>query len=520
MMLSVFLSDIKRRYAIAGSAAGALLPLSFYSLDLAKGGNLDFLSWALSSPSQFTLAAMPVWSGLVALQFGRGRTLRMAAEKARREEEKRLRYAATHDALTGLGNRAALEDDGKRLLKGGASPALLLLDLDRFKLVNDTLGHDVGDALLVEIASQFLRLKTRGVRVYRLGGDEFVFLISRVSGNDDVEDLCSQIKAMFAAPFILEAGPVRSGVSIGVSYATPQTSFSTVLKSADLALYKAKEIAGSAHVFYEPEMAEEALKRARLERELVQAIETNQIYLEFQPIVGVETRAVRSFEALARWRHPTDGCLMPKDFIEVAERTGLIIPLGLRILQLACREAVKWPSPLGVSVNISGVQFKDPQFPEMVQECLQYYNLAPGRLTLEIAESVFALELDEIKACLEELRMIGVRIVLDDFGAGFSSVNNMRRFQLDQLKLDRSFAAAMLSDDAGSSELMDVMMRFGATMKVSTAIEGIEDERQMEFVSIRGACEVQGYLFSRPISANKVGELIARSVGEGDIAAA
>lgn len=521
MMLSAFLSDLKRRYAIAGSAVGGLLPVSFYYLDSVHGASENFFQWAMSSPSQFTLAAMPVWFGLVALQLGRTRALRADVENARREEERRLLHAATHDALTGLGNRAALEEDGRRILKGGSTPALLLLDLDSFKLVNDTLGHDAGDALLIALAERFNRLKSSSIRVYRLGGDEFVFLMSRANSPAVVDSICSEIKAIFAEPFVLEAGAVRSGVSIGVAFASVDLPFSHVLKNADLALYKAKEMPGCAHVFYRPEMAEEALNRVRLERDLMQAMDNDEIFLEFQPIVGAETRAIRSFEALARWNHPSDGCLMPKDFIEVAERNGLIVPLGQRILELACREAANWPSPLGVSVNVSGIQFKDPQFPEIVRQCLEKFGLSAGRLTLEISECVFALELVQIKDCLEKLREMGVRIVLDDFGAGFSSVSNMRHFQLDQLKLDRSFAAAMLEQENGGSDLMDVMMRFGATMKVSTAIEGIEDEAQMEFVKARGASEVQGFLFSKPVPANQVAAFIERRANDdGDTEAA
>ncbi len=518
MMLSAFLLDIKQRYVFAGSAAGGVLPLIFYNFDVSRGFSEGFVQWALSSPSQMTLAVMPVWAGLVGLQLGRSRAMRREIEISKRVEAKKLRHAATHDVLTGLRNRTALEEDARVAVEAGQSPALLLLDLDRFKLVNDTMGHDAGDELLIRLSERFRALQVNGTRVYRLGGDEFVFLVPGKPEKASIDTLCADIANVFYKPVELAAGQIHSGVSIGISTAQHGRRLSTMLKNADLALYKAKDMGACAHVFYEPAMAEEAKARARLERDLLQAVERNEIFLEFQPILSVETRAVRAFEALVRWQHPHDGCLMPMDFIPLAERTGLILPLGRRVLELACREAVKWPSPMGVSVNVSGMQFKSADFPMQVRECLKESGLAPGRLTLEIAENVFALELSEILQCLEELRKIGVRIVLDDFGAGFASVSNMQKFRLDQLKLDRSFAAAMLKDK-GSSGLMDVMMRFGASLKVSTAIEGIEDETQMDFVRERGASEVQGFLFSKPVPANEV-EAYIRGAKKADDAAA
>ncbi len=519
MMLSAFLPGIKQRYVYASSAVGGLLPAIFYYFDVSRGSAENFFQWALSTPSQFTLAAMPVWAGLVGLQIGRARAERRQMERLRMNEAERLRYAATHDSLTGLGNRAALEQDSRRLLFSGGMPALLLLDLDRFKLVNDTMGHDAGDELLRILAGRFTALEGRGVKVYRLGGDEFVFLMSQVSSRAAIDALCGDIQAIFSEPIQLSGGPVRCGASIGVALTEKGVTLSGMLKNADLALYKVKDMEACAHVFYEPHMAEEAEARARRERDLLQAVTRDEIYLEFQPILGVETRAVRSFEALARWRHPEDGCLMPAEFIAIAERTGMIVPLGKRVLELACREAIKWPSPMGVSVNVSGQQLKHPGFPAQVRQCLQDSKLAAGRLTLEIAEAVFAADLPEIRNCLEEIRKLGVRIVLDDFGAGFASVNNMRQFQLDQVKLDRSFAAAML-EDHGTSGLMDVMMQFGATLKVATAIGGIEDEAQMEFVRQRGASEVQGFLFSKPVPANMVEDYIRHAKTGKDSAAA
>ncbi len=519
MMLSAFLPGIKQRYVCAGAAVGGLLPVTFYYFDVSRGTAETFFQWALSNPSQFTLAAMPVWAGLVGLQIGRARVERKQLEQSRLNEAERFRYAATHDLLTGLGNRAALEQDSRRLLFSGGMPALLLLDLDRFKLVNDTMGHDAGDELLKILAERFKALRGRGTQAYRLGGDEFVILMSNVTSRAMIDALCSDIQAIFSEPIQLSAGPVRAGVSIGVALAEKGVTLSGMLKNADLALYKVKDTTASAHIFYEPHMAEEAKARARRERDLLQAVAKDEIYLEFQPILGVETRAVRAFEALARWRHPEDGCLMPADFIGIAERTGMIVPVGKRVLELACQEATKWPSPVGVSVNVSGQQLKHPEFSDQVRRSLHETGLAAGRLTLEIAESVFAMDLPEIRDCLEELRKIGVRIVLDDFGAGFASVNNMREFQLDQVKLDRSFAAAML-EDHGSSGLMDVMMRFGATLKVSTAIGGIEDEAQMEFVRERGASEVQGFLFSKPVPANMVEDYIRDAKTGKDSAAA
>ncbi len=515
MMLRTFLPDIKQRYVFAGTAVGAILPITFYGFDVWQGGTSGLLTWAMENPSQFTLAAMPAWMGLVGLQFGRSRVARMGEEAERRRHEAMLHHAAHFDKLTGLANRNTFERDMCTHLRAGLSPAIYLMDLDKFKYVNDTMGHGAGDELLAFVAKRLAKLTSFGVDIYRMGGDEFVFVDAQGRGQVFGIRLAEELKALFALPFQLEQGPARVGASVGVAYTEPgDETYGGTLKRADLALYKAKETPGLSCCFFEQAMADEAISRLRIERDLLEAISGDGLFLAFQPIVSTESRKVRSFEALLRWQHPEFGLMMPDEFFPAAEKSGLIMPLGRWVMRNACLEAAKWPSPTGVAVNVAGDQFGDPQFVPFVKACLEEAGLAPGRLTIEITESVFSVEIATIKESLEQLRAMGIRIALDDFGIGFASINNLREFPLDQLKLGKSFAQSLFSD-ADSSELMHIMMQLGATFKLSTTIEGIENEVQMDFVRERGAQEVQGYLFSEPVRAEDVEALLKKEEAEG-----
>lgn len=505
MMLKAFLPKSEQRYAALGAVIGALFPAVciFYHAVIADAGG----GWGsgMLTISLASLIFMPLVCGLFFYQRGHAQSRLLDELEQRRKTEESLSRIVHTDQLTGVANRVALERDLCELLVTGSVPAgrtaLLMLDLDRFKFVNDSMGHDTGDALLVALGRRLIQAMSGLGAVYRMGGDEFVIVVAGSPSEGKLDDICVTIKGLFAEPFQLSSAQFWTGGSIGVAYMEPEDrSISAVLKRADLALYKAKEIAGNSHMVYAPEMAEEATRKGEIEYDLSRALAAGEFYLEYQPIVGIESRAIRSFEALIRWHHPDKGIIPPDHFIAAAEKTGLILPIGNWVLRTACLEAARWPAPTGIAVNVAGDQFKDRAFVPHVKACLAEAGLAPGRLTIEVTESIFHVDADIIGESLMELRAHGVRIALDDFGIGFSSINNLRRFPLDQLKLDRSFTQAMLGNQR-DAEIVDIILQLGNTFQVSTTIEGIETEGQMEFVRALGASEAQGCLISRPVSA-------------------
>ncbi|MBB4063531.1 putative bifunctional diguanylate cyclase/phosphodiesterase [Gellertiella hungarica] len=504
MTLKAFLPGRPAGYALGCSALAMTVPALTY-------GSGIFGESAPAACAQAPMLALGVVAAAAGgLGFALGKTREHLQHALRQMEarEQALVHEARHDSLTGLRNRLALKSDVAAILASSLLPrqALLLLDLDRFKFVNDTLGHDAGDELLQNLTRRLQSLVTPADGLYRLGGDEFVILLDDPDSLGSVEAFCRRLEQAIEEPHDLAKGRVATGVSIGISFLrTTDADLSAALKRADLALYKAKEVPGSAHVFYNDALAEQSTLRVELERDLSRALADGEFYLEYQPIVGVETGAVRSFEALLRWDHPDRGVLPPPLFVPLAERTGLIVPLGRWVMRQACLEAAKWPSPTGVAVNVAGDQFKDRTFVSHVLSCLREARLAPGRLTIEITESIFTIDIEALSESLAELRSYGVRIALDDFGTGFSSINNLKSFPLDQLKIDRSFAREMLADSR-DAELVELIRRLGDTFRVSTTIEGIETEGQLEFIRALGVAEAQGFLISRPIPADQVGE--------------
>lgn len=522
MMLKSFLPKSEQRHAAAGAAIGSIFPIICIFYDRMTGSDYGF--WGNGSAS-IAVSLMPIVCGVLFYQWACSRSRLIAQLQQHRKTEEDLQRVVHTDQLTGIANRFALERDLRERL--AAEPrsqdrtALLLLDLDRFKFVNDSMGHDVGDELLVALSKRLIQAVSGTAKVYRLGGDEFVIVIAGAPSDGKIEDICATIKSLFSEPFDLSGAQFWTGGSIGVAYVEPgDETMSAVLKRADLALYKAKEIAGNSHMLYAPDMAAEAAEKGEMEYDLSRALAAGEFFLEYQPIVGIESRAIRSFEALIRWRHPEKGIIPPDRFIASAEKTGLILPIGNWVVRTACLEAARWPAPTGIAVNVAGDQFKDRAFVSHVKACLAEAGLAPGRLTIEVTESIFHVDVEIVSNSLQELRAHGVRIALDDFGIGFSSINNLRRFPLDQLKVDRSFTRSMLGNQR-DAELVDIILQLGNTFQVSTTIEGIETEGQMEFVRALGASEAQGFLISRPVSAHDAfailqrepAKLAARSIG-------
>ena len=504
MMLNAFLPKIELRYAFAGSAMGAVVPTICYSVDTYIGGSGNLFMWAFKGYTEFVLCLLPVLMFFLFMKIGQSRVALHAQLALRRSKEIQLIRNALYDRLTGLPNRLALENDLDGLFANKIPITLLLIDLNKFKFVNDTMGHDAGDELLTLLGQRMAPALNRGRRMYRLGGDEFVVVIDGHLSSTETDTICGMIKNLASIPFELKNGVASTGASMGVTFSQDDdVTMSAILKRADIALYKAKELSGGGFVYFSPEMAVESKNRMGLERDLQRGLRNGEFILEYQPIVGVESRLVRSFEALLRWNHPTRGQIQPDDFIPVAERIGMISAIGNWVLRQACLEAAKWPAPTGLAVNISGDQFQDRSFVDYVKTCLKEAGLAPARLTLEITESLFYTDRNLMRDSLTELRSIGVRIALDDFGSGFSSISNLRHFPLDHIKVDRCFTDAMLGDQR-DVELIDIMMRLGSTFNVLTTIEGVETEGQMDVVRALGASEAQGFLFSKPIAAGDV----------------
>jgi diguanylate cyclase (GGDEF)-like protein len=437
----------------------------------------------------------------------------------RRRAEAAIAHLARHDPLTALPNRSVLHETLRRSLPGdGAGAALppdevalLWLDLDRFKEVNDTLGHPAGDTLLQQVA-QRLRECVRGDDlVVRLGGDEFALLQRCGAQPASATALARRLVAALSQPFSIDGRAVRIGTSVGIALAPfDGTTPGALLKSADLALYAAKGAGRGTFRFFEPAMDESAQQRRLLQDELRAALALQQLRLDYQPQVNADTGAVTGVEALLRWEHPRRGRVSPADFVPLAEQTGLIVPIGRWVLSQACRDAMDWPDSVRVSVNVSAVQFRQGGLLRDVAAALADSGLAPQRLELEITETVMMADTDTDAAVaqLEELRVSGVRVAMDDFGTGYSSLSHLRRFPFDRLKIDRSFVRDVACDPHAQS-IVRAIQALGHSLGMCTTVEGVETAEQLAMVRAQGCTEVQGYLFARPQPAAAVAAWIA-----------
>ncbi len=511
MMLSEIPFGRRLRYGLSGLLGGAVAPAAIALPAVSEGGLTAFSTALLGDWSVLAAFSLPMVGAAVGWRIAAWEAL--LHERIRRLEggASDLAASANVDRLTGLGTRQTLASLD-RVSRG----ALLLIDLDRFKYVNDTLGHAAGDALLVAVAERLRTAAGQEAQLFRHGADEFAVVLPKVTQRAVAEFVCLEIEHALAQPFELAHGRVLAGVSIGATLMTPQDrDVSSVLQRADLALYRAKEVFGPSHAFHDEHLAREVMEGLELERDLSRGFVDGEFYLEYQPIVAVENGDVRSLEALLRWHHPRRGLITPDIFIPLAEKTGIIQVIGKWVVQQACAAAVTWPAPIGVSVNVSGDQFKDPYFVTHILDCLAETGLSPERLTIEVTEAVFSVDIDLVCRCLAELRSGGVRIALDDFGTGFSSINNLRLFPLDELKIDRSFARQMLETSQGA-KLVDLMHKLSETFQIRTTIEGIETKNQLDFVKLLGIGEAQGFLFSKPFAAGEaLGYLQARLAKPG-----
>jgi diguanylate cyclase (GGDEF)-like protein/PAS domain S-box-containing protein len=430
-----------------------------------------------------------------------------------REAEARIAYIAHHDALTGLPNRALfrnrLEDSIARAQRGEGF-AVHCLDLDRFKEVNDSLGHSLGDALLRAVAGR-LREELREIdTVARLGGDEFAIIQSRVQQPAEATRLARRLIEVMSQPFELEGHQVVIGTSLGISLAPADgEEADTLLKNGDMALYRAKADGRGRLCFFEPEMDARMQARRRLEMDLRRALVAREFELFFQPIVEVRSRRVTGLEALLRWNHPQQGLVPPDHFIPLAEEIGLIIPLGEWVLEQACAHAARWPGDTTIAVNLSPAQFASRGLVDAVARALAAAGLDPGRLELEITETVMLQDTEATLTTLHRLKALGVRIAMDDFGTGYSSLSYLQRFPFDKVKIDRCFTR-----DLGLTQQSDAIIRAVAGLcqglDMRTTAEGVETEEQFRALARKGCAEAQGYLFSRPCPAGEIPEMLAR----------
>jgi diguanylate cyclase (GGDEF)-like protein/PAS domain S-box-containing protein len=438
---------------------------------------------------------------------------------ARKESERRLRQLALHDPLTGLANRILINQriDAAVTACEPDDPgvAVLLLDLDGFKTVNDSFGHAVGDELLLAVARRIRSCLRDGDIAARLGGDEFALLLERI---DSAETLAVSHRVLDAlsAPFSLRRGQVVVTASVGVVHASGQVADHDMLRDADVAMYKAKADGKNRVVVFEASMQERVVTRLRLENELRAAVELGQFELYYQPYVDLDTRRIVGLEALIRWHHPTRGLLLPGEFIEVAEDTGLIVPLGQWIVTEACTQAGIWRKldpdrPLTISVNLSPRQLYDPLFVAIAARAVADSGLPPGMLTIEITENLLLGDAVLAGTRLAELRSFGIQVAVDDFGTGYSSLAYLRRYPVDVLKIDRTFVDP-LTDGPRQAALVRSIIDLATALDVGTVAEGVERPEQASALSTLGCHVAQGFYFSRPQPAPAITLLL--QVGE------
>ncbi len=431
----------------------------------------------------------------------------------RKNAEARIAYMAHHDALTDLPNRVLFHERLNELLgrvrRNGESLAVHCLDLDHFKGVNDTLGHPIGDELLKAVARRLGKSLRDSDMVARLGGDEFAVVQFPLAGPQDASTLAMTLIEIVSKPYEVHGHEFVVGASIGIALAPDDGSEADVLlRNADMALYRAKaEGRGTAH-FFEPEMDRRIQARRVLELDLRKAFANGEFELFYQPLINLNANAISGFEALLRWRHAERGMIAPAEFIPLAEEIGLIVPLGEWVLRKACSEAMGWPRELKVAVNLSPAQFRSRGVVKAVLTALAYSRLSPDRLELEITESVLLGETEANLATLHQLREIGVRISMDDFGTGYSSLSYLRCFPFDKIKIDRSFVSE-LAERPDCVAIIRAVAGLGTSLGIATTAEGIETREQLDRVRAEGCTEVQGYLFSPPLPASELGQLIA-----------
>jgi len=431
--------------------------------------------------------------------------------RERRQAEEVVKFAATHDPLTGLPNRLLLADRVNRAVvqakSQGRNTAVLFVDLDRFKNINDALGHEAGDRLLQNVADRLVRCVRRSDTVARHGGDEFVVLVESFQNPRDLTQVAEKILAEVAGPMTVYGREFQITASIGIStFPADGEDLRALLKNADTAMYRAKQL-GNAYQFYAEQMSEHSVERLELETALRQALERDELRLHYQPKIEARTGRVTGIECLLRWQHPTLGMVQPDQLVPLAEETGLIVPIGKWALRTACLQARAWAEEglplLRIAVNLSARQFMSPTLLDDVVATIGETGINPRQIELEVTESVMMREPEEAAKLLRSLKMIGVRLTIDDFGTGYSSLAYLKRLPIDCVKIDASFVRG-LPVDASDVAITETVIAMSRGLGLRVVAEGVENRDQMRFLEARGCDEMQGFYFARPLTAEKL----------------
>ena len=432
---------------------------------------------------------------------------------ARKASEARADEMARLDPLTGLPNRLLLRERLAEALarfqRNGEPYALLLIDLDRFKPVNDTLGHPIGDLLLAKVADRLRSTVRPTDTVARIGGDEFVILQTGIREAGNTQALARRIVDLISRTYMVDGHLLTIGASVGVAIAPMDgETADKLLKNADLALYRAKLDGRGTYRFFEPEMDARMQARRRLELDMRQALARREFQLHYQPQLQLDGDKLIGCEALIRWKHPERGLVSPLDFIPLAEEIGLIVPIGEWVIRQACRDATTWPAGMSVAVNVSPAQFKSDRLVETIISALASSGLSARRLEVEITEGVLLQESEKTLQTLHRLRELGVRVSMDDFGTGYSSLSYLRSFPFDKIKIDRSFVKDLASKPDGDA-IIRAIAGLGKSLGMTTVAEGVETPEQMQRIRDEGCTDVQGYLISKPIPADDLLQFLA-----------
>jgi diguanylate cyclase (GGDEF)-like protein len=462
---------------------------------------------------QWSLSGNPVFDGTGQFYGFRGIGTDLTEQRRTEQEISRL---ARSDSLTGLPNRAMMRrtlDEGLRNAKHSQRGcALLLIDLDRFKNVNDTFGHPTGDALLKQVAQRLTHVIGQHGQVGRLGGDEFKAVLPGTTDVTVLKQIAGNLIDEVSRPYMLDGNRVAIGASVGIAIGEPDRSCAdSMIRNADLALYAAKADGRGRHRFYEPSMHSNAANRQMLEKDLREALERDELSVVYQPIVRSAGEEIAGFEALVRWQHPKRGLVSPTEFIPLAEECGMIGPLGEWVLVEALRAVRSWPDHLRLAVNLSPVQFNDPRLVELIAAALTVSAVDPARLELEITEGVFLTDCDTTESTFARLKELGVRLVLDDFGTGYSSLGYLKKAPFDKIKIDRSFVRGAGSDQTRNAAIIRAIVTLAEHLGMDTVAEGVESHDDLELMRNLGVSEIQGYIFGHPVA---LAEAIALADGK------
>jgi diguanylate cyclase (GGDEF)-like protein len=483
---------------------------SLIAVPLNANGQGAFVEWRADRPGDryvgqigsFLVSFAALFAGLLAYQT----TLRLA------DSEVLAKRLAGQDLLSGLANRYRLsqeiETEIKRCHDVGTGMALLCIDLDRFKEVNDTFGHDAGDRLIVHVASRLRETIRAEDTAARLGGDEFSIIQTNVVSREDSAALAARLLSIVAEPIDIGGNFVSVGMSIGIAlYPQDTDNRETLFRDADLALYKAKHDGRNRFCFFHPQLSEDLQIGKSTEEDLRRAIANDELTVYYQPIVSGDGKRMVAVEALVRWHHPDRGMILPDHFISLAESRGLIVPLGEWVLRRACRDALQWPN-IRVAVNVSAIQFRARNFVQQVDRVLRETGVLPTQLELELTESVVVEDVEQTEAAMFELRARGLRLALDDFGTSYSSLIYLRRFAFDKIKIDKSFLAS-LENTGENAIIVHSVVHLGRALGLTVTAEGVETFEQHRFLQAVGAHELQGFLFSKPLTASEITSLYA-----------